>query len=158
MQKADRLARVSELQRRCRERGVPVTPQRRAVFEALLAATDHPTAEHLHAAVSRRLSGISPATVYRVLELLVDLGMARRVCGPGSRCRYDAKVHRHHHLVCFTCERMMDYEDAALNRLPVPDTKRTGFRVDDYSIHFRGICADCLRKGRRSGPKEDRHP
>jgi Fur family peroxide stress response transcriptional regulator len=145
------------LQDRCRERGIPVTPQRRAVFEALLDSRDHPTAERLHEAVSRRFSGVSLATVYRALELLVDLGLVRRTCSPGSRCRYEARILRHHHLVCEVCERMVDYDNASLNRLSFPDSKLTGFRVEDYSIHFRGICAGCLRKQGRSRRKEDHH-
>ena len=92
------------------------------------------------------MPGISTATVYRVLEFLVELGAARKTCSPGSQCRYDAKVHRHHHLTCLHCDRMVDLEDASLNDLPIPDRNRTGFELVDYSIQFRGTCPDCLQK------------
>ena len=45
-----------------RERGLPVTTQRRAVFEAVLDRTDHPTAEQLYRAVRGQLPQISRMT------------------------------------------------------------------------------------------------
>ena len=138
--------RVFELEQLCKERGVPFTPQRRVVFEALLESADHPTAERLYDRVCCKVPGISTATVYRVLEFLVEFGVARKTCSPGRQCRYDAKVHRHHHLICLYCDRMVDLEDTSLNHLPIPDRIDTGFELVDYSIQFRGTCPDCLHQ------------
>lgn len=151
MQDNGRSDRIRLFERICRERSIPATVQRRAVLEALLDSEQHPTAEQLFHSVQQSVPGISLATVYRVLDLLVDIGMARRTCSPGSQCRYDGKVHRHHHLVCLHCERMVDLEDASLNDLPLPDRTRTGFDVVDYSIQFRGVCPECLAKRGESG-------
>lgn len=74
--------RVSELERLCRERGVPLTPQRRVVFETLRVSSDHPTTERIYDRAHRSIPGISTATVYRVLEFLVDCGVALRTCNP----------------------------------------------------------------------------
>lgn len=154
MQSPDRVDRVSDLQRRCRARGVPLTPQRRAVFEALLADPTHPAADRVYETVRRTIPGISPATVYRVLEFLVEVGVARKTCSPGSQCRYDARVTRHHHLVCLCCERMVDLSDPALDDLPIPDPRATGFAIEDYSVQFRGICPACS-KARRTSRRTD---
>ncbi len=69
--------RVSEFAARCREGGLAVTPQRTAIIEVLLASTDHPTAEHIYAAVRRRYPHISLATVHRTLETLCRIGEAQ---------------------------------------------------------------------------------
>jgi Fur family peroxide stress response transcriptional regulator len=135
---------IRDFEHRCRERGIPVTVQRRAVFEELLRSSAHPTAERIQRGVEARMPGISPTTVYRVLELLVDLGLARKTCSPGTSCRYDARMDRHHHLMCSSCERILDYDDPALNRLPLPDRGSTGFELEDYTIQFRGTCPECL--------------
>ncbi len=45
-----------------RESGLPVTIQRRAVFEAILERQDHPTAEQVYRAVRRDLPQISRMT------------------------------------------------------------------------------------------------
>lgn len=136
-------ASLEELERRCRESGTPLTVQRRAILAALLARSDHPTADQIHADIVKNLPGVSRGTVYRSLDAMVARGLIRRVCHPGSACRYDAKTHRHHHLVCDSCGAMTDLEDPVLNTLQVPDTAPTGFAVRDYTVQFRGLCAAC---------------
>lgn len=153
MQDSDRQERFHRFEQLCRERGLPVTVQRRYVLEALLDSDLHPSAEQLFQTVKKTVPRISLATVYRVLDLLVDMDLARKTCSPGSQCRYDAKVHRHHHLVCLSCDRMVDLEDPSLNDIPLPDRKETGFRLVDYSVQFRGTCPDCMQtqNGGKSG-------
>jgi Fur family peroxide stress response transcriptional regulator len=130
----------------CRARGIPLTVHRRAILEAMLGREDHPTADQLHAEISIRLPGISRTSVYRILDVLVNTGMINKVCHPGSAARFDPKLRRHHHLVCLSCERLIDIEEPRLDRLPLPDVRAMGFQINDYHIHFRGICAECARK------------
>lgn len=132
----------------CRQRGVPVTVQRRRILEALLDRTDHPTPDQVYAAVKDTLPGVSRTTVYRVLETLVALGVLTKACSPGAATRVDPQTARHHHLVCQRCDRLFDVEDAAVDhRIHPPDVRRQGFTIDDYSIYFTGLCAACQQKG-----------
>lgn len=135
-------ASLEKLERRCRESGTPLTIQRRAILAALLGRSDHPTADQIHAAIVKTLPGVSRGTVYRSLDAMVARGLIRRVCHPGSSARYDAKTHRHHHLVCDGCGSMVDLEDPALDALQVPDTT-AGFAVRDYTVQFHGLCTAC---------------
>jgi Fe2+ or Zn2+ uptake regulation protein len=93
-----------------RERGLPLTPQRRVIFEALCRREDHPTADDLYADVRARLPGVSKTTVYRTLDHLVDLGVAIRVHRLGWAARFDAHVEAHDHAVCVRCGAMRDLE------------------------------------------------
>jgi Fur family ferric uptake transcriptional regulator len=77
---------------------------------------------------------------------LVDLGVIRRLHHPGSSARYDAGVHRHHHLVCNKCQKVIDLESRKLDRLALPDVAAEGFVIEDFSVHFTGICVECRRK------------
>lgn len=138
--KDERLFRLARL---CRERGMAVTPQRHAILRAVLDADDHPTAERLQAALARRRVRVSRATVFRALESLVRLGLISRACHPGSAVRYDRRIDRHHHLVCLSCDRVIDIQDARLDALPVPDTRRLGFVVSDFKVQLRGTCREC---------------
>jgi Fur family peroxide stress response transcriptional regulator len=131
----------------CRREGVPLTVQRRTILAALLARHDHPTAEHIFDDVRARIPGVSRTTVYRVLDTLVKLGVARKAAHAGAQVRFDPNTDRHHHLVCIHCGKVADLDDdRALGALAMPDTKRFGFTVDDYSIQFNGSCAECRRK------------
>jgi Fe2+ or Zn2+ uptake regulation protein len=135
---------LDDLQQRCRELGIPLTVQRRAVYAVLASRSDHPTADQVFEGLHERVPGISKATAYRTLDTLVELGLVVRVSHPGRGARYDAKTARHHHLVCDGCGAVADLESRQLDALPLPDLKPTGFRTRDFSVHVRGFCQDCV--------------
>jgi Fur family peroxide stress response transcriptional regulator len=132
----------AELKARFAASGLPLTIQRRAILDELRLRDDHPTADLMYEAVSARLAGLSRATVYRTLETLVELGLAARICHPGSSARYDGKTWRHHHLICDGCGTVLDVELPRLE-LPAPRTHGSGFVVRDFSVQFSGLCYDC---------------
>ena len=138
---------LSQLEAACRRHGVPLTVQRRVVLEALAGRTDHPTADQLLVDIRARLPAVSRTTVYRVLETLVRLGLAVKTCTPGSAVRFDPRTERHHHLVCLQCERVMDVHAPSLDALRLPTVRSAGFEISDYSVHFRGTCPECRRRG-----------
>ncbi len=144
--------KVEQIEQIFREHGLPLTIQRRAVLEALSLRQDHPIADQIFDDVRKRMPEISRTTVYRVLETLVRIGAARKVCHPGAAARYEVETHRHHHLVCLNCETMVDLEDAALDSLPLPRAS-SGFHIEDYSIQFRGLCSECARKPSARQPR-----
>lgn len=143
---------IAHFERLCRENGIPLTVQRRAVLRALLDRRDHPTADQVFEDVQARLPGVSRATVYRVLETLVRVGVARRASHLGARVRFDPNTGPHHHLVCVRCGKMADLDHPSLGSLPLPDVRHAGFQITEYSIHFQGICSRCRsRKAGRRG-------
>jgi Fur family peroxide stress response transcriptional regulator len=137
--------RLEAFEALCRRHGLPVTIQRRVIYEFVCDRKDHPTAEQVYDGVRDRIRGVSRMTVYRVLDALVRIDALKKVCSPGSTTRFDPNTARHHHLVCLHCGKLVDYEDPSLNDLPIPDARSRGFHVDDYSIQFRGICTDCKK-------------
>ena len=141
-------SRLEEFQRRCRERGVPLTTQRRAVLQAVLDLDCHPTADQVYSFEAVRRARISRATVYRTLESLVRMGAITKACHTGGVVRYDGRTAIHHHLVCLRCDAVVDIADARLDALPVPDTSMFGFEVRDFRVQLRGLCRSCR-------PKED---
>jgi Fur family transcriptional regulator, peroxide stress response regulator len=148
MNPADKKQRLDRFFAAHRERGLPITAQRQAVFEAILDRTDHPTAEQLYRAVRDALPQISRMTVHRILGTFVSLGLISKTCHPGSAARFDPKLQQHHHLVCLDCGRIIDVEDPRLNRIPWPEVSPKQFHIEDYHVHFRGRCARCLRNPR----------
>ncbi len=158
MSPADKKQRMNRFFAIHRESGMPVTTQRRAVFEAILDRTDHPTAEQLCRAVRRQLPQISRVTVHRILGTFASLGLVAKTCHPGSAARFDPKLGQHHHLVCLDCGRIIDVEDPRLNHIPWPKVNPKQFQIEDYNVHFRGRCARCRRKpnARQRSPNAQR--
>ena len=140
--------RVAGFEAECRKRGLAVTVQRRTVFEALGGRRDHPTADQVYESVREQIPGLSRTTVYRVLDTLVEAGLLRKVHHTGGVARFDPMTHRHHHLVCEACGRLVDLDDAAVPTLRLPEARGSGFRITDYSVSFLGLCGACARAKR----------
>ncbi len=138
------------------ERSLPVTVQRRVVLDALLSREDHPTVDQLYEDVKERMPGVSRTTIYRALETLVDLGLARRTNHFEASARFDGNTDHHHHLVCRSCNRVADIDHPSLSKIALPSLGGIGFEVIDYSIHLEGLCADCQKHAAKSNPKKAR--
>lgn len=147
---------VAWLEALCRRQRLPLTVQRRVVLEALAARRDHPTTDLLYQEVARRLPGISRATVYRVLEVMVRAGVVRKVWYAGAAARFEIPHQRHHHLICVVCDKIVDLRQPALDRLPVPGRAARGFRLLDYSVQFLGVCPRCAGSGQASRRQSSR--
>lgn len=137
----------------CRGRGLSVTTQRLAIFEALSASREHPSAEQLHRAVQRKLHSLSLATVYKNLEALKAIGAVADVNPLHEEARYEAALpgagagRPHHHLVCVSCKKVRDLLDDELDGLRISDTQ--GFDVRAVRVQAEGLCPDCQARGRR---------
>ena len=96
--------------------------------------------EHLQA----QRTYIDLASVYRSLELFVDLGIVHVIQLGEDRKRYelvDADNH-HHHLVCHTCGSI---ENIALQQEDFLEEVRQAstFKVDHHHLEFFGTCQSC---------------
>ena len=146
MQRAAIDRKVDELVERCRARGMNVTPQRMAIYRALLEADDHPSPEALYRRVRPGMPSMSLATIYKALDALVSLGLAQEVSATGDVKRYDANMSRHHHLMCTGCGAIRDFDDEALDRVS-PPRRLGGFVAHAVSVQIAGLCAACAREG-----------
>ena len=134
---------ISGYEERISHSGHRLTPQRREVYDVLLAERDHPTATEVFLRAKRRIPGISLATVYNCLETLVDCGLAKQVNVDRDATRYCPNLQEHGHFVCVRCGKVHD--------VPVAKGARTGhawqlpknFSVTQTEVTVRGLCPDC---------------
>ncbi len=139
----DREERLQDFINRCRQEGLKITPQRVAVYEILLNSYNHPTVEEIYDEVKKRYPFVSLATVYRTVETLEQMGLAKKVCYWGSSARYDANIDEHHHLICVKCGAIRDiYMEEDLS---IP-SELEGFRTEGYSVNIYGLCPECREK------------
>jgi len=92
---------------RLRASGLRLTPQRRAVVDALVGDCSHPTAEEVAARIALTTPGVSLSTVYKVLHELASLGLIRKLEVPGAM-RFDPESVAHAHASCDACGRVID--------------------------------------------------
>ena len=86
------------------------------------------------------------ASIYRVLELLVEHGLVERVAVDRDQTRFERALpsgEHHHHLVCGHCGRLVAFDDPGLERAISRVSARLGARVDHHEVVLRGACANC---------------
>jgi Fe2+ or Zn2+ uptake regulation protein len=128
--------------------GHRVTSQRLVIHRELRERGRHATVEQVHAAVAERLPGVSLPTVYATLELLEELGLARRVHPGRGPVLFDPRTDAHAHAVCRVCGRVEDVEAPAALDAPVAAARRAGFAETRGEVVVTGLCADCAPRAR----------
>lgn len=136
--------RLEELRDALRTRGLRATPSRIAVL-GLLRDRDQTFS---HAEVAERLTGQGwdPATLYRNLIDLVEVGLVRRTDVGDHVWRFEAvsgghDAAGHPHFVCTECGTV---ECLPVMELVVPRTKTPrALRLRKVELHVRGLCDAC---------------
>ena len=132
---------LSDVRNKLMEKGLRITPQRLAIFEAILKLRNHPTADDIAASIKQDYPNIATGTVYKVLESLVENGLIKKVKTERDVMRYDAILENHHHLYCAESDRIADYYNDEINHLlteyfrkhEIPD-----FEIGDIKLQIIG--------------------
>jgi Fur family peroxide stress response transcriptional regulator len=126
--------------------GHRLTPQRREVYDVLLADRDHPTATEVFLRAKKKIPSISLATVYNCLETLVDCGLVRQVNVEREATRYCPNLEEHAHFVCEGCGAVVDIPVASGRRLGEVFRMPRGLRATHAEVTLRGTCDSCAKK------------
>jgi Fur family ferric uptake transcriptional regulator len=125
-----------------RSAGARVTSWRVRVLDALMAEV-RPLS---HAELEARLPDVDRVTLYRVLDALVELGLAVKATDMRGVFRYTATTSRrahaeHVHFHCTGCGGVycLDAAPPASPELP------PGFRLDEVVHELRGACPKCAQ-------------
>lgn len=137
---------LEAFQKMLMERGYRVTPQRMGIYEYLLDARTHPSAEEIYQALKDRFPMMSQATVYKTLELLLELGLVSQLSLGGNATRYDGNPNLHVNIYCSECHRIYDVMEPELERIAESVARRSGFVVKGQRHEFYGICPECEAK------------
>ena len=87
--KTEKNDRMGIFYQHARENGLKLTPQRTAIYEELLKAKDHPTADMIYKRIIKKIPNISFDTVNRTLLTFSEIGITNIVEGYGQPKRYD---------------------------------------------------------------------
>ncbi len=127
-----------------RRHGLHVTAQRLAVLRAV-AGQPHLTADDVYRVVRGELGGISRQAVYDALTTFTDRDLLRRIQPGGAPARYENRVgDNHHHLICRTCQRMVDVDCAVGSAPCLTAGHASGFEIDEAEVVYWGRCPDCV--------------
>ena len=127
-----------------RDSGLKLTPQRLAILEYLDGNKEHPSAEDVYKAVSRKFPTMSLATVYNTLMTLKQRGLVRELTMDPVKMRFDPQPTPHHHLICVDCRKIIDIHTRF--KINLPEMEQEGFEIVGNHIEFYGRCSKCKNK------------
>jgi Fur family peroxide stress response transcriptional regulator len=125
------------------QKRLKATPQRIAVYDALKADKSHPSPETIYTRVYKKFPTISRATVYNILETFEKNGFVSVISSHQNTIRYDPLMDQHHHIVCKSCNKIVDLVDNELDNLTVPEQVKNENKLIGFRIHFSVICPEC---------------
>lgn len=122
------------------------TRQREAIAEVIRASAGPLTIEQIHERAARQSPNLGMATVYRTVNLMLELEEIRTVILPDGEARYEAAdLGHHHHFNCRVCGQVFDLDHCPVK---LPDgVLPGGFRVEDHELTLYGSCPDCVGDG-----------
>lgn len=119
-----------------------LTPQRRAVLDAIAGARGSFTVLDLFDRARTASPRLGLATAYRTVELLRRSGSVRPLPGDERPAYVRCRPGHHHHLVCVTCGRV---EETELCAAPSASElrRRYGFSPEAHELDIYGTCERC---------------
>jgi Fur family transcriptional regulator, ferric uptake regulator len=126
-----------------RERGLRMTPQRRAIVAEIMRTRGHISPTALARKVQGDMPGVNASTIYRTLTLLEEAGVLAHAHLEGGAEYHRTEDAGHVHLSCSNCGAEDDLsvdEAEALVRLI---ERHHGFEPDLTHFAIAGLCADC---------------
>jgi Fur family transcriptional regulator, ferric uptake regulator len=131
-----------------RDQGFSRGGARDAVIEYLGRQHCAASAQEIHQALKHEGRSIGMASVYRSLEALHGLQLVQRFDAGHGEGRYEAVPptgEHHHHVVCDECERIMPFEDPALERAIDKLAERVPYAIAGHDVVLHGRCPDCQK-------------
>jgi len=124
------------------------TSTRAEAYDALLDHDAPITAYALLEYLSHRHGrDVKPASVYRALEALCDIGVVVKIESLNAfrACRHPQEDHQHVFLVCDSCGHTDEIADHGIGRRLTQDAATHGFETARQVLELHGWCRDCRK-------------
>ena len=129
----------SWIEKKCAERSLRMTDQRKVIAKVLSEAKDHPDAEELYARAAAIDSNISLATIYRTVRLFTEAGIIETHDFRDGRARYETADDDHHdHLIDVTSGEVIEFVDDEIEELQKRIAAKLGYELVDHRLELYG--------------------
>jgi len=138
--------KIDSFVRQCKAVGLNVTPQRLAIYGALVGDETHPSPDAVFRRVRASHPTISHATVYKTLDTFELHGIISLLTPLHETVRYDPMTSQHHHIICVRCKKVVNLSNEELKAFHIPPQVSRDNTVLGYSVHFSVLCSSCKER------------
>ena len=130
----------SNIEKKCKSKGVKLTDQRRVIAKVMSESNDHPNVDELYNRVSKIDEKISIATVYRTVKLFEESGILAKHDFKGGKARYEEVSEGHHdHLIDVNTGEIIEFVDEDIEKLQKKVAEKYGYDLVDHKLELYGI-------------------
>ncbi|MEM7343846.1 MAG: Fur family transcriptional regulator [Chloroflexota bacterium] len=137
------MAAITGLRDSLEKAGFKITKPRLAVIEVLETHGDHLSHTQILEEAKKIYPKLGRATVYRTLELFVSLNMIRPMYLNEPTQRFISASGGHHHLVCTSCDAIVEFDHCVVEELAQNLAKQFRFQIRNHLLEFQGVCQSC---------------
>lgn len=132
-------------------KNLKITEERLKVFHEVFSRHDHFDVETIVAKMFNEHVGVSRATVYRTIELLLEFGFIERLVLSDGAVRYEHILghSNHEHLICESCGTITEVRIPEIERIQREVSEQNYFTPIRRAFNIYGICRKC--RDRQSG-------
>ena len=130
----------STIERKCKDKGVKLTEQRKVIAKVMSESNDHPNVDELYRRISKVDQKISIATVYRTVKLFEESGILAKHDFKGGKARYEELNEGHHdHLIDIKSGEIIEFVDNEIEELQKKVAEKHGYTLVDHKLELYGI-------------------
>lgn len=139
---------LSRIERRCVDKGLKMTGQRRVIAQVLSESHDHPDVEQVYRRAAEIDRRISLATVYRTVRLLEAAQILERHEFGEGRARYEEVPERHHdHLIDVQSGKVIEFRNEEIEQLQRRVARQLGYELVNHRLDLYGTPMKRKRTG-----------
>lgn len=133
------------------EHCLKLTKERREIYAEILQIGEHFDVDTLLFRLKNRGRKVSKATIYRTLQLLMKVGLIKRIslspegAADGlygvcpERCAYD-------NLICTSCGKIVSFDKGDICTFSEALAKKHGYLLQSHCLSIFALCPECQGK------------
>lgn len=139
---------ITKARQLCESKGARFTSQREKVFAILLQRQYAVGAYDLLDELKQTEESAKPATIYRALEFLLDMGLIHKLESDNKfiACHHFGCHHPVQFLICDECGNVQEIQSTGLHDKLDKQAQSVGFVVTRQTIEAHGRCAKCQKQ------------
>ena len=140
--KIDIHKRLDDFSHHLQKNGLKLTSQRVLVAKKIFTTNTHFTVDDLAESLKKKRAGISRATIYRIVSVMVAAGLlVEHNFGKSAKFYEHTYSQGHHdHIICLDCGRIEEFYDDKIEQLQLKISDHMGFELAHHSLNLYGSC------------------
>lgn len=139
------------IEHKLKNQGYKITAQRRIIIKAFVDAKNHLlSAEKVYAWIKEHEKSIDLSTIYRNIELMMNIGVLKKISLDNHVDQYKLSVtnEHHHHIVCVSCGKSEIFKECPVYHIEKTVLNKIGFTPIEHKLEILGYCKKCTLKSR----------